>query len=237
MATPARTITQTLVVDNQEAKALELEAMRLFTKGKNVRECGQFGNRSCKDRACVSCAERVSSVNAAKATRALRTRFANAHFVTVALPSNGPFDLGVTLIELRSAIAIWCRRAAVRKVIRGAVGSIEPKLGNRQTMWSCHAHLLVDCLVPEPDFGQAGEAWVRLTDGRGRLLVPGRGSRVGSTDDAARYCTKRQDWCPDPRTMPMPAHQQLLRAIKGRRLFIQWGTGLPAKEPRCRASV
>jgi hypothetical protein len=234
MASPVRTITESLVADDQELKALELEAMRLFTQGKNVRECGFYRNRTCKERACVICAERKSAVDAAKVKRAY-ARFRHAHLITLALPSEGLFVLGQTLVQLRNGLTIWFRRAAVGKVIRGAVGQIEPKLGNRRTVWACHAHLVVDSLVADPDFGEAGDVWDRLTSGRGSLLLPEGGSRVRSVEDAARYCTKRQDWCPDPGTMPLALHGHLLAGIKWRRRYVDWGTGKPAKEPRCRA--
>jgi hypothetical protein len=226
-----RTITSALEADEQELKAQELELMQLCTRGKHVRDCKQFGNRSCKDRACVSCEERKSADKAAKVKQALRARFRNAHLVTLAVNSKGPLDLARTLDCLGKWIRInWRWRAAVQKTVRGVVGQIEPKLSNRRLGWSPHAHLILDTYEPDLDLDALSAAWQSCTRDRGTLFVPPGGSLVGSVDDVARYITKRQDACPNPGAMSLPLHRQLLNAIKSRRLFIAWGTGLPPKE-------
>ena len=125
----------------------------------------------------------------------------------------------------------------MHRIVLGAVGGLEPKLSNNQRLWSVHVHLLLDTRSPAPDFAVLREAWEAVTCQRVRggatgslALRDDRDSRVQSTEAAAEYCTKRLDWCPDAYTMPRTAHAHLLRAIRGKRLYIAWGTGLPPRQ-------
>jgi hypothetical protein len=94
-----------------------------------------------------------------------------------------------------------------------------------------HAHLLLDSVGPALDVDVLRRAWVDVTGGRGRLLEPNGGIAVKSPARAAAYATKSDDWAPPAGSLPERAFALLVRSIKGKRLFVVWGSARGA----CRA--
>jgi hypothetical protein len=222
--------------DDREARAKELESM-----GRPGRASYQM--YTCKDALCPSCAKDRARRNAARALVAIH-RFRTPHFVTITLPSAGPFDLGGTLERFRQSLTIWRRRTGVATRILGGIGSVEPRLDRAQALWAVHAHLVVDSTSAALDLGSLREVWDDVTDGRGRLLEPRGGTPLRSPRDAAKYSTKGLDWSPPAGELPLRALEALMLSIRRKRQLICWGTARESKPsesrptrtgPACRA--
>ena len=210
--------------DDRDLRAAELMELEQHTRADRVRACGTFGNRRCGERLCPSCKKATASVNKDLALLAV-ARFPAPHFVTLTLPSRGPFRLGDAIGEFRARLVVWRRRAVIARVVRGGVGGVEPHLDRARVLWAVHAHLILDVVAQAIDWPVLGEEWARITSDRGLLLLPRGGSRVRSLVDAARYVTKPDDWCPDPGELPLRALEELAKGMRGKRVMVAWGTG------------
>jgi hypothetical protein len=152
-------------------------------------------------------------------------RFGRPIFVTLTLPTEGPFRLSTGLDDYREALLRWRRSNPVARVVKGGVGGLEPHFARSKALWAVHAHLLLD-VTPSVDLDDLGERWGIATADRGLFLIPpNRGADVESLADSARYATKARDWCPTPGALPLTALDALFRAMRGRRVLIAWGTG------------
>lgn len=219
-----------------EERARECEQLDQHPRAERIRSCGLYGGRRCHDRSCPSCARAKASKRGRLALFALGG-FTHRLFVTLTLPSRGPFALGATLSDKRKFLLTWRRRSVVASAIAGGVGGIEPHLDRERVLWAVHSHLVLDSRVPELDFAPLAEQWDAITGGRGRLLIPNGGPEVRSPSRAAAYITKSDDSCPLPGAIPLRALSVLMgfapaeaverrdAGIRGKRLFIAWGTG------------
>jgi hypothetical protein len=148
-------------------------------------------------------------------------------FVTLSLPTQGPWRLDAGVRALRHAVTRWRRRAPVWKVIRAGVGGIEPHLDTKQVLWAVHAHIVVDTFEPTPDFADPNDVWDEITLGRGYLLKPEQGFPVVSLPKAVHYVRKPDDWFPAPGVLPLRALKELLDATHRRQPWLHW-----ANKPR-----
>lgn len=218
-----RTISDELFDREQQEAAEELERLGEHKRASRVRQCGSFGARRCHDRRCPRCTAAVATNNARRALFALGG-FKFPAFLTLTLPSHGPARLEGCLHAFRAGLVTWRRRVAVKGLIAGGIGGIEPHLDRNQMLWAVHAHLLLDGATPGLNVDPLRAGWLDVTGGRGRLLVPNGGAAVKSPARAAAYATKRDDWAPPPGALPERALAQLVRSIKGKRLLVVWGT-------------
>lgn len=228
ISTP-RGIKTALVDAEHQARATELKDLGLDRKADRVLACGTDarGQRRCKQRVCPTCAAHQARRNAARAARS-SNRFTRPCFITLTVGPRSGFPLGLRdgLESFKRALVSWKRQPVVQLYVKGAVGGLEPKFSARPIpRWLVHAHLIADC-TPDADFDQLAKAWEAATQGKGRLLVPPRlGPDVQDPLAAAGYLTKHVDWSPTPGALAPGQLGALFQHTKGRRLFLQWGTG------------
>jgi hypothetical protein len=211
--------------DPHEARASELDQIGFTKRAQWIRSCDNgaspFPKRTCKQRSCPSCAARIARRNAERAA-AIITTMANPIFTLMEIRSKGYSDLAATIREFRECLAAIRRRACFSGV-RAGVGAVETKLTADQTCWLVHAHPTLD--VEHIDVQSVAAAWKELTAGRGKFGLHEDPHLTGvKILKAAIYATKQNSWCPEPGEMPPHLLALLINAIRGKRLWIEWGT-------------
>lgn len=208
------------------ARAEELRQIGEHRRADRVEQCGAwpYERRRCGQiKVCPTCGAERAIDNARRALAAV-DRFDAPVFVTLTLPSRGPWRLREAMDEFGRALAVMRRRAAFRRAVRGGVCGVEPRLELRGALWTLHAHAILDADAGAFEVEPLREMWAALTDDRGALLVPDAGVELVSPADASRYVTKSQDWCPAPRALPPKALEVLGRANHRRHVLLLWGS-------------
>jgi hypothetical protein len=212
-------------LDPHEARAIEMEVLSYPKKAAWIRGCSNpaspFPQRTCKQRSCPSCAARVWRRYAERAAALIR-EMQNPVLVMITLRSSGITDLRSTITEFRGGLAALKRRTCFANV-RAGVGAIETKLLRDRKGWLVHAHPVLD--ADAIDVAAVTTAWGDLIGHRGTFRLhkkprihASRAMRVAS------YITKSSTWCPEPGEMEPQYLAVLIPAIRGKRLWIEWGT-------------
>jgi hypothetical protein len=226
-------------LDPHEATAQECEALGDQRAADRVRGCcvpGAFdplGCFTCKRRECPTCSAIVARRNARYIANAI-WKMDSPVLGLFELWSEGEEDLARTINEFRRCVTNLRRRECLRKVPR-AVGAIETPFIVSSGRWLVHAHQSMDADLSNFDVEKVAEQWRTMTAGRGRFSLHPDRPRIAkkSARDVARYAAKATTWSP-PAGELLPKHLEILRrAVKGRRLIVEWG--LPNRPSDSRA--
>jgi hypothetical protein len=202
--------------DEQEARALELEAIDMRRHARWVRACGKYGMR-CKVRLCPSCADLLCARHAGKVQQIMRAMTA-PQLLRLNFYTRGVDDLARTLSEFRKALAKLRRHRCMRNVPLG-VGALEMHITERGNRWNAHVHLTVD--APDGfDRREVRRAWRGIAGARGDIDFD---DDVEEREALARYVTKRGGWCPEPGKYSFRQLEILQHALYGRQLVVEWG--------------
>lgn len=215
------------LIDPQEARAIELEAIGDDKRARSIRECvsplEEYGY-TCRDRRCPSCSARKAAKYAARAVKVIRD-MRRPKLLLVTLCSLGLDDLRGTIAELRRLLTLL-RRKRLRSV-RVAIGCIEPQLSRKGARWTPHLHVVVD--VDALPFAVLRDEWRALTNGRGTFDADSRihlrGVDPRNPYALARYLFKSTDACPPPGTVAPEVLSVLWgrQGIHGAQLPVWWG--------------
>ena len=214
--------------DDQEQRAIELEALGNHNRADRVRKCGlrvaQWRRISrCKIRGwCPACDARLAAHYAWKMTAAIRRMVVPQVFL-ITVPVYTLEGLGDGIDRLQTAMGKLKQRKLM-KGIRGSVFFIEPNRGDAsgRAVWNVHAHLVLD--VVDFDVSAADAAWHGLTGGR--FLIHDHPA-VKTPEGCGRYATKPDTWAPPPGKMAPRQLQVLADALHGVHALTTWGSARP----------
>jgi hypothetical protein len=217
-------------LNDRRAQRIIICGIRQGTAGWRLRYPCKLG------RLCPSCSARASAARAA-ATCVTAVGYRCPAFVTVVGEPCDAYALREALRRFGEAFGHLRRRSAFRRRIAGGVAAIDPLLAASGSVWSVHAHCVVDLQVRtaadavdlERLIAPIRAEWADLMPG-GRVLVsPDYGVEVVSPSRAAAYVGKASTVCPGVGTMSPEALRVHQRALRHRRVFVRWGTGRPQR--------
>lgn len=129
-----------------------------------------------------------------------------------------------TADALTTCIATLRRQASFRSVARGGIGGIEIKVSDDGRRWVVHAHLALD-VRGEVNWQDVKARWRTLTHGSGRFGPGPDSEQVRDPDAFARYATENEKHFPnDDDSVNLGLFEHYVDAVRGRRLFLSWGT-------------
>jgi len=214
--------------DEQIARAEELRRLGENRRARWVERCGMPPFERCRcgsPKLCPKCGRERAARNAMIARQAMDRFHGLPRFVTLTLPSPGPWRLSEGLDALGMAFTALRLRASWKRMVCGGIAGVEPRLGRQQGNWTPHLHAILDSDRDGFSLESVSESWGTLTEDRGAVLVdPMMGLDVISPAAACTYVTKSQDWCPAPGALPLRARELLIRANRGRHVFLRWGS-------------
>lgn len=213
-----------------QARADELKSLRAIVAARRVEKCAGASGKGwqCHTRECPSCAKVQAAGRASTVERKLR-RQPDAFAVVVTLVSQDLDDLSDTFVLFRKLLPRLRRHPCFKNIHRG-VGGLEMKRTRNGRQWNVHAHLAF--IAREVDLEPINAQWDKLAREcrrRGSVVNDKKSPPVRNIAAFAKYATKSDDWCPRPASMPVHEYGIIRRAIKGRRLLVEWGF---RKQPR-----
>lgn len=210
-------------------RAKELDKLGETRRAERIRSCSTedapFGKRTCKQRACPTCAARLADRNAQVIAAAIR-EMDHPFIAVLSLRSKTKQDLRPAITRYREAHVKLRRRACYRKIVAG-IGALELKATDDGFAWNVHAHFVLDAKVV--DVAACQEAWSELTSGAGSFLPHPTDPRPRSIERVAQYAAKADTWCPEPGSKSLAELALLMEAVRGRQLLIRWPR--PGGEP------
>jgi hypothetical protein len=215
-------------LDPNAARAKELEMAGDLKRAKRVLSCENPDPTQpfwrCRIRGCPRCSQRNEKRYRKKAAAGMR-KMQHRLFVLVSLRS-----LSADVQSLTSTIrAIGKRferlkRRKCFRAVRGGVGGREVQLTHDGSGWNVHLHLVLDAAPEQFDADEVDRVWRTLTNSLGSVRIH-QVPEVKSIDLVASYVTKHSTWSPPPGRMNPNLLRDILDGIRGRRLFLSWGSG------------
>jgi len=156
-------------------------------------------------------------------------RYTRPVAVLITCPSASLTDLPATLGAMRAGLVRLRRRVWWQAECSAGSMVIEVPLTRGGHRWHLHAHGVIDCAASAEWSKHAAAEWPQIVGVPGAVLGV---EPLRSVDALAGYAAKvgrGQSWSPDPGSLPSWVRAHLDRAIRGRRLWIEWGGGAKGK--------
>ncbi len=222
--------------DLQEARSKELEELGYRELAGRILNCGTKNfylgyphTTLCKQRMCPTCAGIIAERNSAHVQMAIR-QFDNS--VAFLVSVSKMYDLARAITLFRDSLLKIRHRVEFKSHVPGGVSALEVKYDETTGFWLVHAHLILDDQGIDTDFLK--ESWGKYTRISGTNWTGRFEYHTDPQVDLRRlkqladYITKKETWCPTP-TEPTPDSlrklNEIIMAIKHRKLLIAWGTG------------
>jgi hypothetical protein len=211
--------------EDQEARALELEAFGDFKGAERVRSCGvRYADYTwtCKRRDCPSCAQHLAQHHSAIVNADIRVMRDPVVLILALLSPpriSSTNALASSLQQWRLAFARLQRRRSMA-LVKACAGGLEVKLTADRRRWNVHAHLVLDAL--DLDVAAVSNDWKQLTQGHGAVVLHPTPDLVSSAAQSA-YATKAAGFCPPPGSLSLDELDELRAGLKGRRLLVRFG--------------
>ena len=177
----------------------------------------------CHDRFCEACGRSRAAILQQAISGLLKDHF--CRFLTLTLRADG-LPLTDMLDRLYRDFSTLRRRAWWRDHVTGGVAVVEVKVGQNSGQWHAHIHAFIE--GGYLDVRELSEEWHKVTGDS--YIVDLR--EIGSKDKLAGYVAKYVCKPADASLYNDPDRlQELILALKGRRLFTTFGTwrGMPLK--------